>query len=253
VRFAVRLGFSLDDQTRGYIHHAMASGAYTQMQRQMRRAPALQVRLKQELKYILEAPYWQTALTLLDQLQALRCLHSDLTMTAALWQQLRRLSRWANHSPWPDLDPPWLLRLEGLLLAVPQEARSPLAQDLQLPDRTIDRLAQFDELEACWQALVLTQSCPSDLYAAYSQAETSTLLLASARHPRTLGPTIWQHLRQWATTPPLIDGDRLKALGYKPGPRFRPMLEALFAAQLNGEVTTQTEAQTFLAQRYPLP
>ncbi|TVQ09871.1 MAG: CBS domain-containing protein [Leptolyngbya sp. DLM2.Bin27] len=253
VRFAVRLGFSLDDQTKGYIDHAMASGAYAQMQRQVRRAPALQVRLKQELKYILEAPYWQAALTLLDQLQALRCLHSDLTMSASLWRQLRRLSRWASHSPWADLDPPWLLRLEGLLLAVPQEVRSPLAQALQLPERTIDRLAHFDELEQRWQALVRTQPRPSDLYAAYSQAEKSTLLLASARQPRTLGPTIWQHLRQWADTPPLIDGYRLKALGYKPGPRFRPMLEALFAAQLNGDIATPAEAQTFLAQHYPLP
>ncbi|MGF1517617.1 MAG: CBS domain-containing protein [Nodosilinea sp.] len=251
VRFAVRLGFSLDDQTKGYIDHAMASGAYAQMQRQVRRAPALQVRLKQELKYILEAPYWQAALTLLDQLQALRCLHSDLTMSASLWQQLRRLSRWANHSPWPDLDPPWLLRLEGLLLAVPQELRSPLAQALQLPERTINRLTDFDELEQRWQTLVLTQPRPSDLYAAYSQADRSTLLLASARHPRILGPTIWQYLRHWAGTPPLIDGHQLKALGYRPGPSFRPMLEALFAAQLDGDIATPAEAQRFLAQRYP--
>jgi tRNA nucleotidyltransferase (CCA-adding enzyme) len=138
-------------------------------------------------------------------------------------------------------------------LAVPQEARSPLAQNLQLPERTIARLAHFDELEQRWQALALTQPRPSDLYTAYSQAEKSTLLLASARQPRTLGPSIWQHLRQWADTPPLIDGYRLKALGYKPGPRFRPMLEALFAAQLNGDITTPSEAQTFLAQHYPLP
>ncbi len=251
VRFAVRLGFSLDNQTEGYIHHAMASGVYAQMQRQMRRAPALQVRLKQELKYILEAPYWQQALTLLDQLQALRCLHSDLAMTPSLWQQLRRLSRWANHGHWPDLDEPWLLRLEGLLAAVPPAARSPLATDLQLPERTLHRLTQLNDLEQRWQSLVITQPRPSDLYAAYSQADRSTLLLASARHPRTLGPTIWQYLRHWAKTPPLIDGHQLKALGYRPGPGFRPMLEALFAAQIDGDIATSAEAQRFLAQRYP--
>ncbi|PZV14946.1 MAG: poly(A) polymerase [Leptolyngbya sp.] len=251
VRFAVRLGFSLDSQTEGYIHHAMASGVYAQMQRQMRRAPALQVRLKQELKYILEAPYWQQALTLLDQLQALRCLHSDLAMTPSLWRQLRRLSRWANHGHWPDLDSPWLLRLEALLAAVPPAARSPLATDLQLPERTIDRLAHLNDLEQRWQSLVIAQPRPSDLYAAYSQADRSTLLLASARHPRTLGPTIWQHLRHWANTPPLMDGHQLQALGYRPGPSFRPMLKALFAAQIDGDIATAAEAQRFLAQHYP--
>ncbi|PSN16588.1 poly(A) polymerase [filamentous cyanobacterium CCT1] len=253
VRFAVRLGFGLDAQTEGYIRHALASGAYTQMQRQVRRAPALQARLKNELKYILEARYWEAALALLDQLQALRCLHDDLAMTPALWQQLRRLSRWVERFDWAEVEPPWLLRLEGLLAAVPTEARSPLAADLHLSDRTQERLTHLDEREHRWQALAATNPAPSDLYTAFSQADRATLLLASARHPRRLGPAIWQYLMQWAVTPALIDGNQLKALGYRPGPQFRPMLDALFAAQLNGEITTSAEAETWLAQRYPRP
>ncbi|MFQ4135598.1 CBS domain-containing protein [Nodosilinea sp. PGN35] len=253
VRFAVRLGFSLDAQTEGYIHHAMASGVYAQMQHQMRRAPALQVRLKNELKYILEAPYWPSALALLDQLGALRCLHSDLAMTPELGRQLRRLSRWAEHFGWPELGPPWLLRLQGLLAAVPAAARSPLATDLQLPERATERLAHLDAWEHQWQALVATDPAPSQLYAAFSQADTPTHLLVSARHPRRLGPALWRYLLQWAPTAPLIDGEQLKALGYRPGPGFRPMLEALFAAQLDGAIATRADAKAFLAQRYPLP
>jgi tRNA nucleotidyltransferase (CCA-adding enzyme) len=252
VRFAVRLGFHLDPQTEGYIHHALASGVYGQMQRPGTRAPALQVRLKNELKYILAAPYWQPALTLLDQLQALRCLHNDLAMTPVLWQQLRRLSRWAHRFSWPDLEPPWLLRLEGLLAAVPLEGRSSLATALQLPDCSQTRLAVIDRLEQDWQALVATQPRPSILYTALRQADLATLLLASARHPRSLGPTIWRHLRRWLPTPPLIDGHRLKALGYRPGPQFKPMLATLLAAQIDGDITTQADAEALLAHRYPL-
>ncbi|MBD1915403.1 MULTISPECIES: CBS domain-containing protein [Cyanophyceae] len=251
VRFAVRLGFSLDAQTEGYIHHAMASGVYSQMQHQMRRAPALQVRLKNELKYILEAPYWQSALTLLDQLGALRCLHSELTMTPALWQQLRRLSRWTKHFGWPELGPPWLLRLQGLLAAIPAMARSPLATHLQLPDRAIERLTHLDQWEQQWQILVANEPAPSQLYAAFSQADLPTHLLISARHPRQLGSALWRYLMQWASTAPLIDGDQLKTLGYRPGPSFRPMLEALFAAQLDGAIATQSDAIAFLEQHYP--
>lgn len=253
VRFAVRLGFSLDPQTKGYIHHALASGAYTQMQRQVKRAPALQTRLKNELKYILEAPYWQTALALLDQLQALRCLYDDLAMTPMLWRQLRRLSRWLERFDWDEVGPPWQLRLEGLLAAVPLEARSPLAADLHLGDRALERLRHLDDREHRWQTLVATDPAPSVLYAAFSQADTATLLLASVRHPRPLGAKIWRYLRQWAVTPALIDGNRLKALGYRPGPHFRPMLDALFAAQLNGDIATPAEAEAFLTQHYPRP
>ncbi|MGB5975679.1 MAG: CBS domain-containing protein, partial [Nodosilinea sp.] len=201
VRFAVRLGFSLDAQTEGYIHHAVASGIYTQLQRQVKQAPALQTRLKNELKYILEAPYWQATLALLDQLQALRCLHSDLAMSPALWQQLRLLSRWIQRYDWPEVGPPWLLRLEGLLAAVPAEERSALGLNLNLPARTLERLNHLDDQEHHWQTLAASGSAPSVLYAAFSQADTATLLLASARHPRTLGPAIWCHLMQWAITP----------------------------------------------------
>jgi tRNA nucleotidyltransferase (CCA-adding enzyme) len=81
----------------------------------------------------------------------------------------------------------------------------------------------------------------------------ATLLLACARSPRLLGPTLWQYLRHWRSTSPLIDGHQLQQLGYQPGPSFRPMLAALLAAQLDGEITTQSEAEAFLAQRYPRP
>lgn len=251
VRFAVRLGFHLDPQTEGYIRHALASGVYAQMQHQMRRAPALQVRLRNELRYILEVPTWPSALTLLNELGALRCLHNDLVLTPALGQQLRRLSRWAQRFSWPDLGPPWLLRLQGLLAAIPAAARSPLALDLQLPDHAIERLTRLEQWEKQWQALLATDPTPSGLYAAFSKADTATHLLVSARHPRRLGPALWRYLVQWAPAQPLIDGDQLKGLGYSPGPSFRPMLETLFAAQLDGAIATQAEAKAFLAEHYP--
>ena len=119
VRFAVRLEFTLDPQTEGFIHHAIESGIYAQMQQQVRQVPALQSRLKNELKYILEAHYWQPALRLLDQLRALRCIHSDLAMTPQLWQQLRRISRWIQHFGWQHHCPPWQIRLETLLATIP--------------------------------------------------------------------------------------------------------------------------------------
>ncbi|MEO1522444.1 MAG: CBS domain-containing protein, partial [Cyanobacteria bacterium J06633_2] len=81
VRFAVRLGFSLEPQTEAYIHYAIASGIYRRVQAEIETVPALQTRLKRELKYILEAPYWHAAIQLLAQLSALQCIHPELTLT----------------------------------------------------------------------------------------------------------------------------------------------------------------------------
>ncbi|MGF1570421.1 MAG: CBS domain-containing protein [Nodosilinea sp.] len=252
VRFAVRLGFTLEAQTEGYIHHAISSGIYTQMQRQVQQVPALQGRLKNELKYILQGSDWQPALALLDQLQALRCIHSDLAMTPHLWRQLGRVSRWLDRFSWAQSCRPWQLRLEVLLGAMPAAARQDIATALQLTDGSIQRLSQLDAVEHQWLAVVATDPRPSQLYQLFYRADVETLLLVATRHPRNLGPPIWAYLTQWANLTPLVDGDYLKTLGYPPGPNFRPMLETALAAQLDGAIQTQPEARKFLAEHYPL-
>ncbi|HEY1255873.1 MAG TPA: HD domain-containing protein, partial [Terracidiphilus sp.] len=52
---------------------------------------------------------------------------------------------------------------------------------------------------------------------------------------------------------PLVTGRELIAAGYTPGEAFRPMLSAVEDAQLEGLLTTPTEALAFLLQRFPPP
>uniref|UniRef100_UPI001D142B56 CBS domain-containing protein n=1 Tax=Microcoleus sp. LEGE 07076 TaxID=915322 RepID=UPI001D142B56 len=96
VRFAVRLGFVIESQTEGYIRHALESGIYYRIQCENGRAPALETRLKSELKYILQSPYWKVALQMLGDLQALRCIHPTLELDRQLWRQLCLLDRCLN-------------------------------------------------------------------------------------------------------------------------------------------------------------
>jgi len=252
VRFAVRLEFTLDPQTEGFIHHAIESGIYAQMQQQVRQVPALQSRLKNELKYILEAHYWQPALRLLDQLRALRCIHSDLAMTPQLWQQLRRISRWIQHFGWQHHCPPWQIRLETLLATIPNPQRGDIAASLQLPESSISRLKQLDCLEQRWLKELSVDLPPSRIYQQLSKADLPSLLLVSARHPKRLGAIIWRYLTHWAELPPLINGHQLKAMGYRPGPQFGTILETLFKAQLDGQISSQTEAKALLSEQFPL-
>jgi poly(A) polymerase len=50
---------------------------------------------------------------------------------------------------------------------------------------------------------------------------------------------------------PLINGNDLIAMGYRPGPRFREMLTAVEDAQLEGAIHTPTEACAWLRDHYP--
>ena len=107
VRFAVRFGFEIEPETERFIRHAIASGVYERSRSLNPRTPALQARLKSELKYLLQASYWPRALRELDRLGALQCLHPQLRLTRELWRRLqlmdrglRRFENWHHLSHW---------------------------------------------------------------------------------------------------------------------------------------------------------
>ncbi|MBD0267114.1 MAG: CCA tRNA nucleotidyltransferase, partial [Cyanobacteria bacterium Co-bin8] len=252
VRFAVRLGFALDPQTESRIQHALESGIYTQMQRQVARVPALQARLRNELEYILEADYWQPALHWLERLGALQCLHPDLVMDSRLWHQLRRLTRWIEHFDLELQMRPWELRLQLLLAAVPPSDRRAVAEHLQLPLASQQRLDTLENQEQAWLQSLSTRLPPSQIVRQLQAADLGMLLLVSARHSRPLGQLIWRYLTQWSKVKPPLNGNHLKALGYQPGPQFREILDTLLDATLDQQIHTRAEAEAFLASRYPL-
>jgi poly(A) polymerase len=52
--------------------------------------------------------------------------------------------------------------------------------------------------------------------------------------------------------PPLVTGHDLMALGWKPGPHFGPVLEAVQTAQLEGTLTTAEQAIAWVKENYPV-
>ncbi|MDB9527677.1 CBS domain-containing protein [Oscillatoria sp. CS-180] len=251
VRFAVRLGFTLEPQTEGFIRYAIKSEVYQRLQKEMTKLPALQTRLKAELNYILEAAYWEPALSLLDSLEALVCLHPSLAMTNDLWRQMRLLSRWLSQVELLSSLVPWQMRLELLIAAVPSDDRQRVARHLQLPQASIDRLAYLMESEATLLAALPQCDRPSQFAQCLKPYDTETLLLVSARHFRPLGSTIWRYLTQWSQVKPLLNGNDLKQLGYQPGPQYREMLDTLLSATLDGTIANREAAIVLLRQHYP--
>lgn len=148
VRFAVRLGFDVEAQTEDYIRYAIASGVYDRSRAENRKAPALQTRLKGELKYILEASYWQPALKKLSDLTALRCLHPELRLEQRLWWQLRFLERCLRRFDPNQTLTHWQMRLEVMIAYLPTtEQRVTVAQQLELPHDSIKRLEKLQSAQ----------------------------------------------------------------------------------------------------------
>jgi tRNA nucleotidyltransferase (CCA-adding enzyme) len=249
VRFAVRLQFAIEPQTEEYIRYAINSGVYETL-RLGDRAPALTTRLRAELKYILQANYWKPALKLLADLGALRCLHRDLQLTPQLWWQIRCISRWLRY-----LDPEhklqhWLMRLEILICALPVTEREIVALNLQLPKDSIQRVKQLDSIETTVVKQLPDCQLPSQIYRLLHSYKYVDLILLAIRGDRVNRRTIWQYLTQLSQIQPILNGNDLKKLGYKPSPQFKQMLDDLLAATLDNKITNRQEAEAFIKEKY---
>jgi tRNA nucleotidyltransferase (CCA-adding enzyme) len=241
-RFAARLGFHFEPQS------AIASGIYQQTASAHAKTPALQTRLKAELKYLLQTKYWQAALELLDKLGALQCIHPTLTLNHDAFDRLRLLERGLR-----CFDPKrefvgWQLCLEAILAELAPEDRSPVAINLQLPAESITRLENLAAAELSVRSLLPTYDRPSQSVKLLRQYDRSTLILIAVRSDRALSRQIWRYLTVWMHVRPLLTGKDLQQLGFKPGAQFRQILDELTIATLDGEISDRAAAEAFVTR-----
>jgi tRNA nucleotidyltransferase (CCA-adding enzyme) len=268
VRFAVRLEFTIEPQTEQYIRYAINSGVYDRTGAENSTRPALQTRLRSELKYILQASYWKAALRLLANLGALQCIHPTLDLDKNLWRQLRLLERYlrgslkergelAEKSPTgstshqPLATPPWLLRLEVIIAHLAPEYRGKVAENLQLSDDSIKRLYSLNSSYTQVIKLLPNYQKPSLVVQVLRQYDLPMLILIALQSPRSVRSQIWRYLTVWANVQSPLNGNDLTRLGYKPGPQYRQILEHLLAAKIDGIISDHPEAEQFLAKNYP--
>ncbi|MEY3334646.1 MAG: hypothetical protein RLZZ176_2949, partial [Cyanobacteriota bacterium] len=251
VRFAVRFRFNIEPQTETYIRYAINSGVYDRTSQENSKTPALQTRLKTELKYILSAPYWQSALELLNNLGALQCIHPSLKLEAELYRQLNLLEHCLRKFDQKQTLIYWQIRLEVLIAYLQPEYRVKVAKNLQLTDDSITRLEKLSQIQSEVITLLPTFLKPSQTLYLLRKYDLQTLILIALQSPRKIRRRIWQYLTNWGNIQPLLNGNDLKQLGYKPSPQYKQMLDDLLTATVDGIIKDKAEAKEFLAQHYP--
>ena len=255
VRFAVRLGFEIESKTEGYIRYAINSGVYdrenVEKGEKNRRAPALETRLKSELKYILQAPYWKPALKLLGNLGALRCIHRTLELDRKLWRQVCLMDRCLQRFDPEKQFSHWQMRLEVLIVSLKSEYRSLVGKNLQLPADSIKRLQELELAKVMVMEKLPKCDTPSQVVRLLREYNLPMLILIIVQCDRSMRRRVWQYLTQWANVKPVLNGNDLKGMGYKPGRQFKLILDNILAATLDGKLSDRSEAENFLAQHYP--
>lgn len=248
VRFATKLRFKLESQTLEYINYALNSGIRDRLIQENKPAPAFTTRLKAELKYILQSPYWQQALKLLNDLKALSCVHPDLALSEQLWWQMRYLDRLIKYLDSANTLEMWLVRLEMLIASLPSVEATQVANNLELPKDSVTRLTELAAVEHNLKETLPNYQLPSEISNALRPYKVTTILLLIPRSPKKMRRQLWQYLTIWSKVQPLLNGDDLKALGYKPGPEFKQILQVLLTATLDGTITNRDQGEKLVEE-----
>ncbi len=250
VRFAVRFGFAIEPRTEEYIRYAINSGVYDRTAQTNSKTPALQTRLKAELKYILSAPYWESALELLNDLGALQCIHPTLKLDHELLRQLRLLERcWRRFDTQQKLIP-WQMRLEVLIAHLAPKYRHKVAKNLQLPEDMLARLHKLATAKSEVTDFLATSKQPSQIVQFLRKYDVEMLILIAIASHRIIRQKIWHYLTVLSHIQPILNGNDLKKIGYKPSPQFRQILDEILAATIDGVIKNKVEAEDFLAKNY---
>jgi tRNA nucleotidyltransferase (CCA-adding enzyme) len=251
VRFAIRLGFKLEAQTANYIRYAVNSGVYQRTARENSKTPALQTRLKAELKLILEASYWEAVLVLLNDLGALTCIHPQLELNHELLKQLRFLQRCLKHFDQEEKLTHWQIKLEMMLAQLSPSQRLEVATNFQMSDDSIKRLSNLDDIQNQIISLISTSPTDSQIVKLLSKYNLVDLILIGIRVTRLIRRQIWRYLTILKYIQAPLNGNDLKKMGYKPSPQFRQILDDLLAATLDGVIVDLPSAQKYLTEHYP--
>lgn len=245
IRFESRFGFRLGKDTAALMAGAVKMNLFQRLSGH---------RLLEELKLLLSERRPKQAIKRLAELNLLKFIHPKLSWSDRVDKLLAAIEEAVDWYRLLYLDRKmevWLVYMMGLLEVLPERAvkevfkRFPFSEQeatgLKMArvgcHKVIRRLASQRPLK------------PADVYRLLSGLSDETLLILMAK---SKGETVKRHVSAFLTSyqhvKPILTGADLKAMGLKPGPRFKQILDQLLDARLNGEVKTEAEERELVMQ-----
>ena len=147
-----------------------------------------------------------------------------------------------------------------LVAYLPLSDRIAVANSLQLPKDSLQRLTQLEQLAAEIAPKLLKSDRlkssnqdyrPSTVYQLLRPYDDVSLILFAVRTAPEIRRLVWQYLTKLSQVKPFLNGNDLKKLGYQPGPIYKQIIEDLLVAVLDGQVGDRITAEAFVKRKYP--
>jgi tRNA nucleotidyltransferase (CCA-adding enzyme) len=247
-RFASRLGFAIDPKTEEQAKRAISIGKFDNLGG---------VRIRDELKLILESPERLKGLALLSKLGSnLRYLDENLEYGEPERKTIKRAEQLLAHY---QINNSWIIYLALLLARLSIDRLPEVLARLHLSND--DRSAILRGLEI-YAALgnQRKEIKNSELYEILHDSPDESLAVAACLAPagsyvRRMTKLYFDQLKTVCIE---VSGKDLLNIGFSEGPRIGEVLKALLDAKLNGLVSTKKEEMEFvknlvLSERSPAP
>jgi tRNA nucleotidyltransferase (CCA-adding enzyme) len=241
VRLEQRLGFQIEPRTEELIADALPM---------LDRVTGDRIRHEMELALREAAPV--PVMERLAGLRILRQIHPELGWHQATASQFHRLGQLMS-------DPMWYEALQGQspasvyfalwLAPLPQNVREAVMNRLKVRRSTRDEVEGLVNLQSRLESLP-PEPPPSAVERALRPFAPHPRILLAARAAVAGSPSatlLDAYQRDWRHVETVLDGDDLRALGLRPGPRYALLLDQLLAARLDGRVYGEAEERALLA------
>jgi len=238
IRFETRFGFHLGRDTAALIDGAVKMNLFHRLSGH---------RLLEELKLLLSEREPKQSVKRLADLGLLRFIHPKLEWSSRLQTLLGAIEQAVDWYRLLYLDRKmevWLVYMMGLLEVLPERAVTEILKRFPFsePEATklkTTRLGCHAVIRRLGKRPPLK---PAETYRLLSGLSDETLLGLMAK---SKGESVKRQVSAFLTTyqhvKPVLTGVDLKAMGLKPGPQYKNILDRLLDARLNGDVKTESE------------
>jgi len=255
IRFAQRFGFRLSKETLALIKGAVRMDLFHRLSGH---------RLLEELVLLLSEDEPRKAVARLAELGLLRFVHPSLKWSPrldALLKAVEDADDWYKIASltWPGVKPveshsagepaarraeQWVVYFMALMDVLPAKAVGETLKRLAMAERYADkvRVCRYDSEKILRKLAKQPAARPSEVYRTLEPLPDETLLflLAKTRSDHVKAQ-ISAHLSTYRYVKPILAGTDLSAMGLKPGPIYRKVLDQLLDARLNGDIRTEAD------------
>jgi tRNA nucleotidyltransferase (CCA-adding enzyme) len=238
VRFEQRFGFRLAKETLALMKESIKMNLLHRLSGS---------RLLNELILLCSEEKPRNGLRRLQDLDLLRFIHPSLPWSAKLDARLKSVEEALDwYRLLPVVRPPeaWIVYVLALMDVLPGEAVHETLKYLLIPKRQAEqiRAGRFRSGSLLHELAMQPTPRPAKTYhLLYGLSEEIVLFLMAKAKTDSVKHQISAYLTTYRYVRPYLTGKDLRALGMKPGPIYRSVLNRLRDARLNGRVVTEAD------------